>query len=172
MREWRDIETPGEILQRYGSSITKATKVTVSPGALHKLYHPGRNRLNLAWPRLGSDNLLFTDAQLGHDKIIEIEYPFYGLWLRRDKDLIFANPVSADKEDISVLPGSAFQLVGNQLHREDFPGADVIARPLDHMKLVKTVLRLSALIEADELVALPHLIIRDKWTLRRLESGY
>ena len=78
MREWREVESSPDILERYGTSITKATKVTVSPGALRRLYDPGRKGLKLRWPRFGSDNLFFTDAQLGHDKVIEIEYPLYG----------------------------------------------------------------------------------------------
>jgi FRG domain len=163
MREWRDVESFPDILGRYGTSITKATKITVSPGALRKLYHPGRKRLKLTWPRFGSDNLFFTDAQIGHDKVIEIEYPFYGVWLRRDKDLIFADPVSADREDIGILKGWAFQLIGNRLHREDYPEADETVRPIECMKLVKSILGLSALIEANELVVLPHPIVRDKW---------
>jgi hypothetical protein len=163
MREWQNIGPSPDILERYGTSITKATKVTVSPGALSKLNFPGRRGLKLRWPGLGSDNLFFTDAQIGHDKVIEIEYPFYGVWLRRDKDVIFANPVSADDEDISILQGWAFQFLGNQLHREDFQGADESVRPPDCTKLVKSILRLSALIEREELVAVPHPIMRDKW---------
>ncbi len=163
MRDWRDIEPSGDVEERYGSSITKATKITVSPGALRKLFYPGKKRLKLGWPRLGSDNLFFTDAQFGHDKVIEIEHPFYGVGLRRDKDLIFGNPVNADDEDIRVLPGWAFRLVGNHLHREDFPGADECMRSLDHQRIVKSILRLSALIEADELVGVPHPNIRNNW---------
>ena len=77
--------------------------------------------------------------------------------------MIFADPVSADKEDIGILKGWAFQLIGNRLHREDFPEADESVRPLECMKLVKSYLRLSALIEANELIAVPHPIVRDKW---------
>jgi hypothetical protein len=163
MREWRNWgfalneEFPGKT-----GNVADSLKLTLTPRALWIL-HKSRRRTRLRWPQLGSDDLLITQAQWGHDKVYDIEYPYHGTWLHRDKDLIFEHPITADEDVMNVHPGHVFEFLGQQLVRQEVVPSCACKSPKNHLASVKSVLRLSALIEAEDLILIPHPIRRAGW---------
>lgn len=135
--------------------VRDATKVTLSPRAAGLLCGPGR-KVRLRWPALGTNELLFTFSQFGHDKVIDIEYPYHGVWLHRDKDLLFEHPMSADEKALTVHKGHVFEFVGQDLLRQDLPSSCACRHPRAHDERVRAMLRLSALVEAEAIILLPH----------------
>jgi hypothetical protein len=142
--------------------IGEATKITLSPRALLELTQaPAVVPLN--WPRLGTDELLFTFAQWGHDKVYDIEYPYRGVWLHRDRDLVIEHPISSSHRSLRVRSGHVFEFVGGQVVRQELPSSCQCGDPESHDVRVRSMLRLSALVEAEILVLVPHPIGIPNW---------
>jgi hypothetical protein len=100
---------------------------------------------------------------MGHDKVVEIEYPYHGVWLHRDKDLVVEHPMSADEKSLNVHPGHLFEFIGQDLLRQDLPTSCPCGAPIKHEARVRAMLRLSALVEAEHLVLLPHPLRIPNW---------
>jgi hypothetical protein len=66
--------------------------------------------------------LLFTFSQYAYDRVDELSWPFEGIWLHKDHDLILEHPITADMDVMTVHAGHAYQFVGGQLvfHRTEF----------------------------------------------------
>jgi FRG domain len=75
MQSWVtwDYDLAGEFPGIQGN-IKAATKITISPPASAALFAMPADT-PLRWPSLGTDELFFTFAQHGHDKVDDIEYP-------------------------------------------------------------------------------------------------
>ncbi len=143
-------------------NIRESTKVTLSPRA-RSILQEAPHEVPLRWPSLGTDELFFTFAQMGYDKVLEIEYPYHGVWLHRDKDLVVEHPMSADEKSLNVHPGHVFEFIGQDLLRQDLPTSCRCDAPSNHEIRVRSMLRLSALVEAEYLVLLPHPLRLPKW---------
>lgn len=152
-----DQEIPG-----IRGNIREATKVTISPRARSVLYG-APEEVPLRWPSLGTDELFFTFAQLGYDKVFEIEYPYHGVWLHRDKDLLIEHPMSSDEDSLGVHSGHVFEFIGQELLRQDLPTSCTCDSPNSHETRVRAMLRLSALIEVENLILLPHPLRIPNW---------
>jgi FRG domain len=152
----------GEEIPGIRGDIRDATKITISPRAKSILYS-APPEVPLLWPSLGSDELFFTFAQWGYDKVVEIEYPYEGVWLHRDKDLIVEHPMSADEKSLNVHPGHVFEFVGQELLRQDLPTSCPCDSPNSHEDRVRAMLRLSALVEAEYVILLPHPLRLPNW---------
>ncbi len=136
-------------------NVAKATKLTLSPRAQQILHKPVDD-VPLQWPNLGTDELLFTFAQYGHDKVYDIEYPYHGVWLHRDKELVIEHPMTADDDVMSVHAGHVYEFIGHDLQRHDLPSSCKCGYPEGHEARVRAMLRLSALVEVEVLSMIPH----------------
>jgi len=143
-------ELPGTM-----GNIKDAVKITISPQAKKLMYSCGES-VPLRWANLGSDELFFTFSQYGHDKVSDIEYPYYGVWLHRDKELILEHPMSADRDTLAVHAGHVFEFIGQDLHLYNLPSSCPCGKPEEHEARVRAMLRLSALLEAEYLIMVPH----------------
>jgi len=143
-------------------NIRGTTKVTLSPRARSILYEPP-GEIPLRWPDLGTDELFFTFSQFGFDKVYDIEYLYHGVWLHRDKDLIFEHPMTSDEKSLNVHSGHVFEFVGGEILRQNLPSSCPCDAPDSHESRVCAMLRLSWLIEADYLVLVPHPVRIPNW---------
>jgi hypothetical protein len=110
----------------------------------------------LAEPRLGSDELFFTFSKFGYDKVWDIEYPYHGVWLHRDKELILEHPMTADRETLAVHAGHVFEFIGQDLQLYNLSTSCPCGRPEEHERRVRAMLRISSLVEAEYLIMVPH----------------
>jgi hypothetical protein len=136
-------------------NISVSTKITLSPRVKPILYS-APDDVPLRWPSLGTDELFFTFAQYGHDKVLDIEYPYEGVWLHRDKDLIFEHQMTSDEDVLGVHPGHVYEFVGEELLRQEVSPSCECKSPETHDARVRAMLRLSAFIEIEEVVLVPH----------------
>ncbi|ADW70130.1 FRG domain-containing protein [Granulicella tundricola] len=143
-------------------NVANATKLTLSPRAQRILHDPGHN-IPLRWPNLGTDELLFTFAQFGHDKVCDIEYPYHGVWLHRDKELVIEHPMTADEDVMNVHAGHVFEFIGQDLQRHDIGTSCKCGEPEGHEARVRAMLRLSALVEIEVLSMIPHPLNFSNW---------
>jgi hypothetical protein len=143
-------------------NIKAATKLTLSPRAKAILYE-APPEVPLRWPALGSDELFFTFAQFGHDKVFDIEYPYHGVWLHRDRDVLIEHPITADEKSMSVHKGHVFEFIGEDLQRQDLPSSCKCHSPQSHDQRVRAMLRLSALIEHEAIILIPHPLGIPNW---------
>jgi hypothetical protein len=143
-------------------NVAKATKLTLSPRAQSILHNPVDD-IPLRWPNLGTDELLFTFAQFGHDKVCDIEYPYHGVWLHRDKELVIEHPMTADEDVMNVHAGHVFEFIGQDLQRHDIEASCKCGRPEGHEARVRAMLRLSALVEIEVLSMIPHPLNFSNW---------
>ncbi|MFZ0039144.1 MAG: FRG domain-containing protein [Candidatus Acidiferrales bacterium] len=142
--------------------ISEATKITLSPRAHDIVFEPPPE-VPLRWPSVGTDELFFTFAQYGHDKVDEIQYPYRGVWLHRDKDLIIEHPMSAGRRKLNAHAGHVFEFIGQDLLRQDLPSSCRCTSPSDHEARVRAMLSLSALVEAEYVILLPHPLKIPNW---------
>jgi hypothetical protein len=136
-------------------NVSQSTKITLSPRVKALLYS-APDDVPLRWPSVGSDELLFTFAQYGHDKVIDIEYPYEGVWLHRDKDLIFEHQMTSDEDELGVHPGHVYEFVGEELLRQEVRLSCECKSPESHDARVHAMLRLSAFIEIEQVILVPH----------------
>lgn len=151
------IELPG-----VNGDFSKSVKLTVSPKA-RKTLAEAPDEFPLRWPQLDSDELLFTFSQYGHDKVWDIEFPYHGVWLHRDKELVIEHPVTADRETMSVHAGHIFEFIGQDLHQYDLPTSCTCGLPEEHEARVRAMLKLSALVEDEILTLIPHPLRIPNW---------
>lgn len=167
MQSWVNWTFPlGDLYPGFNSDINEATKLTLSPRALEILYEHNRN-VPLQWPELGSSNLLFTFSQYAHDKVDDIEFPFEGVWLHKDQDLILEHQVTADMNVMNIHAGHAYQFIGGQLAREQMLKSCICSKPEIHDIRVQAMLRLSSLLKMEKIVLVQHPMGRgfSKWFL-------
>lgn len=156
-----NFELTGEIPAISGN-VAKATKLTLSPRAQRILHEPV-DGIPLRWPNLGTEELLFTFAQFGHDKVCDIEYPYHGVWLHRDKELVIEHPMTAEEDVMNVHAGHVFEFIGQDLQRYDIPSSCKCGAPEGHEARVRAMLRLSALVEFEVLSMIPHPLNIPNW---------
>jgi hypothetical protein len=143
-------------------NVSNSTKITLSPRA-HRVMHEVAEGIQLRWPSLGTNELLFTFSQYGHDKVIEIEYPYHGVWLHRDKDLVLEHPMTSDEDSMNVHAGHVFEFVGQELLRQNITSSCRCHSPESHEARVRAMLRLSSLIEIELLILIPHPLRIPNW---------
>lgn len=136
-------------------NIDAATKITLSPRVKSLLYK-AHDDIPLRWPNLGTDELFFTSAQFGYDKVDDIDYPYEGVWLHRDKDLVFEHQMTADEKSLDVHIGHIYEFVGDELIRQKVASSCRCDSPESHDARVIAMLRLSALIEIEAVILVPH----------------
>jgi hypothetical protein len=163
MQNWVKWQFPltSELPGVYGD-VSKSVKLTVSPKA-RKIMAEAPDEFPLRWPRLDSDEILFTFAQNGYDKVLEIEFPYHGVWLHRDKELVIEHPVTADRETMNVHTGHVFEFIGQDLHRYDLPTSCTCGLPEEHEARVRAMLKLTALIEDEILTMITHPLRIPNW---------
>jgi len=152
----------GDQLLGVQGNVANAVKLTLSPRAKQIIDEPWDD-LPLRWPSLGSDELLFTFSQYGYDKVDEIDFPYQGVWLHRDKELIIEHPMTADRDTLNVHAGHVFEFIGQDLQMYDLPTSCACNSPESHETRVRAMLRLSTLIEAEMLVLIPHPLHIPNW---------
>ncbi len=150
-------ELPGVI-----GDVSKSVKFTVSPRA-RKIMAEAPDEFPLRWPWLDSDELLFTFSQHGYDKVWDIEFPYHGVWLHRDKELVIEHPMTADGDTMNVHAGHVFEFIGQDLHRFDLPTSCACGSPEGHEARVRAMLKLSALVEDEILMLIPHPLRIPNW---------
>jgi len=129
-------------------------KITLSPAAydlmLRSVTEP------CAWPELGSEGIFFSCAELDHDKLGEHGPKYCGVWLQRDDELVIEAPTESDRDVISVTPGHAYFLRKGRIERQKMRSACPCNEPETHDLRVGAALRLSALVEKNRIILLPH----------------
>jgi hypothetical protein len=136
-------------------NIGAATKISISPEAADVLAQED-HELRLSWPRLGSDDLLFTFSQYSYDRVDDLEWPFSGVWLHRSRNLILEHPVTSDHEKLNVHAGHAYEFSTGQLIRRDIEHSCPCDRPENHDARVRSMLGLTSRLEREELILIPH----------------
>ena len=156
MQEWVKWQFElGDEIPGIRGSIREAKKITVSPRALRILYGAHEDT-PLRWPDIGSNELFFTFAQMGYDKVDEINYPYEGVWLHRERDLVVEHPMSSTEDKLGVHSGHVFEFLGQALLRRNLPTSCRCESPNSHEARVRAMLRISVLVEAEAVVLLPH----------------
>src|SRR5258708_14930469 len=141
-----------------------STKITLSPRVASLLAKAqGKEVVQLRWPSLGTNELFFTFAQFGYDKVDDIEYPYKGVWLHQDKDLVFEHPMTADEKSLDVHAGHVYEFVGEELLRQKVRSSCRCDSPESHDARVSAMLSLSAFIEIEEVVLVPHPLRIPNW---------
>jgi hypothetical protein len=153
-----------DVMPSITGNVSKAVKLTVSPRA-HRLLHESWDDIPLRWPNLGSDELLFTFAQYAYDRVCDIEYPYHGVWLHRDKELVIEHPMTAERDVMNVHTGHVFEFIGQDLQRHDVRTSCKCGSPEKHEARVRAMLRLSALLEIEVLSMIPHPMHIPNWYL-------
>jgi FRG domain len=156
MRLWKNWQFElSDLHPGIAGNISQSVKLTVSPRAMDTLRRrPGRSRL--AWPKLGSNDLLFTFSQIAYDKVDDLTWPFEGVWLHRKGDLIIEHQVTADIEALRVHPGLTYTLVGGRLRRESAHSECPCKKPRSHDRRTRAVLKLPSFIETEYAAIVPH----------------
>lgn len=112
-----------KLYEGISADIADATKITVSPSAKETLESLAKDD-DCEWPDLETNSIFFSFAQSQHDKFIDTEPPYLGLWLYKRGDLIIAHPtyVMDDEETMSVGAGHGFRLIGGNLYTVSIAG--------------------------------------------------
>ena len=93
----------------------------------------------------------------------DIEYPYHGVWLHRDKELVIEHPMTADEDVMNVHAGHVFEFIGQDLQRHDIEASCKCGKPEGHEARVRAMLRLSALVEIEVLSMIPHPLNFSNW---------
>lgn len=99
---------------RWSGDIANSVKITLSERS-RTLLEEAPDSIPCTWPDLESTDLFFSFSQMGHDKIIEFEPPYRGVWLHRSGDWIVETVTTADEDVLSLGPGLAYVLGDSQL---------------------------------------------------------
>lgn len=136
-------------------NIGTASKVSISPRGCDVLAQEDAS-VPLVWPRLESEDLLFTFSQYAYDKVDDLTWPFQGVWLHRSGDLVLEHPITADHEQLNVHAGHAYEFAGNRLIRREMEHSCPCAYPESHDRRVRQMLSLTSRLEREELFLIPH----------------
>jgi hypothetical protein len=136
-------------------NISRTTKISISPRAYDVLAQEDSS-VRLAWPRVGSSELLFTYSQYAYDRVDELTWPFHGVWLHQSRDLVLEHPVTADGDQLMIHAGHAYEFAGGQLIRRELARSCPCANPEGHDARVRSMLRLTARLEREDLILIPH----------------
>ena len=136
-------------------NIGATTKISISPRAAEVLAQED-HKLRLSWPRLGSDELLFTFSQYAYDRVDDLEWPFDGVWLHKSRNLILEHPVTSDNKKLNVHAGHAYEFSAGQLVRRDIEHSCPCDKPENPDVRVRRMLGLTSRLESEELILIPH----------------
>jgi hypothetical protein len=135
--------------------IGNAKKISVAPNA-HEILASKDFQATLGWPDIGAEDLLFTYSQHAYDKVDDMTWPFRGVWLHRDQELILEHPVTADVDKLNVHAGHAYILREGELVRRSFEGACQCDAPATHDTRVRSMLSLNSHLDRERIILLPH----------------
>ncbi|RZK01036.1 MAG: FRG domain-containing protein [Flavobacterium sp.] len=137
-------------------------KITMSPIAFNKLFSD-TTEPELAWPLVNSNSIFFTKAVLDHDKVIDHEPPYVGIWLHKDNNLILELHLVADEEEMHLRLGHAFVLENNKLTYVRVDKECDCGKPDDHVHILTSLLKMHALIKRQEVALVQHAFGIDNW---------
>jgi len=140
---------------RVNGDIGNAKKISIAPSAYERLADKN-SQTTLGWPNMGAQDLLFTYAQYAYDKVDDMTWPFVGVWLHKDNELILEHPVTADFDKLNVHAGHAYSLREGELVRRDFEGACKCNDPASHDTRVRSLLTLDSHLDRERIILLPH----------------
>ena len=134
--------------------VRDAVKITVSPTALERLKSHANEYCD--WPALDSNNLLFTFAEIDHDKVIEHQPPYRGKWLVKSGELIVEKDMEADRRVLSVGGGHGYLLRNGKLELCTVENACQCGHPELHLQSIRSLLQVPRLVSEGKLLLLPH----------------
>jgi hypothetical protein len=112
---------------------------------------------------LDSADLFFSFSQMGHDKVIEFEPPYRGVWLHRSDDWIVETVTDADEDVLNLRPGLAYILRDSQLAPQAVLGTCSCGNTEAHLQRVQAMLRLPHFVSSGEITFVPHPAFIPKW---------
>lgn len=152
-----------DIHEGQDSVLGETTKITISPLAFYKIL-THKEELKLEWPNVKSNSLFFTKAVLDHDKVIDHQPPYVGIWLHKDNDLIIETHLISDKNDELLIElGHAFTLSNNKLQYVKVENECNCGKPEEHKDIIESILKIHALIKKEEIALIQHPFFIEKW---------
>lgn len=139
-----------------------AAKITIAPSAFHRLVS-NEEQLELSWPNINSNSILFTKAVIDHDKVIDHSPPYFGIWLHKDNDLIIETHIVSDEEDMQLELGHAYTFNNGKLEYVKIEKECDCGKPEEHIKIIESFLKIHSLINKQEIALIQHAFRIDKW---------
>jgi hypothetical protein len=141
----------------------ETTKITISPDAFYKLIS-NKEEIDLEWPAVNSDSIFFTRAVIDHDKVLDHSPPYIGIWLHRNNDLILEMHLISDENDeLHLELGHAYSIVDNRIEYVQVEKECKCGKPEEHIKVIKSLLKIHGLIKMQEIALIQHAFFIDKW---------
>lgn len=132
--------------------LSDATKISLSPTSLSKMQN-SELEIDLVWPEVNSDNILFVKTEYQHDVGGREAPPYLGVWLYRQFDQILMSYLSIENDgingDIHVEPGDVYTFRNNVLVLEKT--GDNTGR-----NIVELFLKIHGLIKNNDIALLPN----------------
>ncbi|MPR36914.1 FRG domain-containing protein [Salmonirosea aquatica] len=141
-----------------------SAKITISPLAFNKLFdYPFE--IELTWPDINSNSIFFTKAVIDHDKIIDHEPPYLGVWLYKKDNLIFELHLIVDDERAGILIelGHVYIFEDGQLEYVKVEKECSCGNPEEHYELLQGFLKIHSLVRKQEVALIQNSFMIDKW---------
>lgn len=140
-----------------------SAKITIPPDILNKILVNVENN-QFEWPEINSESILFTFAELDHDKVSEHTPPYYGIWLHKDNDLLLENSLTVDSENnIKYEPGHAFVINNGKIEYVKTKNECDCGNYETHLVRISILLTINSLIKKQEIALVQHPFKIENW---------
>ena len=136
--------------------IANATKITIGYRAKAFLE---ASEAGFGWPDVGTDDIFFSFAEMGHDKVIDHGPEYHGIWLHRVGAQLYETTTIADYDQLAMAPGLSYELKADQIVRKEWSGDCPCGDVAKHLNPVMAVLRIPELVRKGDLFFLPHPVV-------------
>ena len=101
---------------------------------------------------------------MGHDKVIENESPYRGVWLHRSGDSIVETVTDADEDVLGLAAGLVYTFAADgTLKVQAVPGSCACGNLDSHIQRVSAMLRLSHFVQTGDITFVPHPMFIPGW---------
>lgn len=165
-RLWKRLALDLSSLHRgLSGKLQDAIKISITPAAL-ALMNGHVGKVDLIWPEVQSDNILFVKAETGHDKVILHSPPYLGIWLNNNDGLLIDHQILADEESFQYVEGHGYRFERGILSPVKIDNECTCGIPEEHVVVVKALLTMHELVRKGKLALLQHpMMIKDWYVL-------